>query len=60
MEVGGQVEEIASAIEIRDQQDSSREVSPLIQASDAILIDASDLDPMQVVGIMIEKIEKLL
>ena len=60
LEVGGQVEEIASAIEIRDQQDSSREVSPLIQASDAILIDASDLDPMQVVEIMIKKIEKLL
>ena len=59
LEVGGEVEDIASAIEMRDQQDSSREVSPLIQAVDAILIDASDLDPSQVVEIMIEKITEL-
>ena len=59
LEVGGDVESIASAIAKRDQLDSSRDVSPLVQANDAVLIDASDLSAEQVVEIMFVEIEKI-
>lgn len=58
-EVGGDVQEIAKAISVRDQLDSSREASPLAQASDAILVDASDLDAEEVANLMFLEIEKL-
>jgi cytidylate kinase len=58
-EVGGDVVEIASAIAKRDQVDSSREVSPLVQADDAILIDASNMSIEEVVLSMKQSIEKL-
>lgn len=58
-EVGQNVEEIARAIATRDLIDSSREVSPLTMAKDAILIDASDLDVQSVVDLMLTEIAKL-
>lgn len=58
-EVGGEVLEIAEAIAKRDRLDSSREVSPLIQAEDAIVIDASDMSAIEVVAFMKQAIERL-
>ena len=55
---GGQVEYdvILEEIKIRDYKDSTREISPLKQAEDAILIDTSNLTIDEVV----EKISKLI
>ena len=36
-------EQIAKDIEIRDRQDMTREISPLKQAEDAVLVDSSDM-----------------
>ncbi len=49
------LEEIEKDIEERDYRDSHREVSPLVQAKDAVLVDASDLSIEEVV----EKIMKI-
>lgn len=37
------LEKIEKAIKERDERDMNREISPLIQASDAVLVDSSDL-----------------
>lgn len=42
-EVGGDIEEIAAAIEARDLLDSSRSDSPLKQADGAVIVDTSGL-----------------
>jgi len=42
----------------RDEQDMNRLLSPLRPAEDAITIDTSDLDPGQVVDMMLEKIRQ--
>ncbi|KUO50490.1 MAG: cytidylate kinase [Desulfitibacter sp. BRH_c19] len=54
LENGYQVskEEIEVTLSIRDNQDSSRKNSPLIQAQDAILIDTTSLSAENVVEIM--------
>lgn len=59
LELGGDVNEIAQSIKTRDELDSNREVSPLIQAPDAILIDASNLNAEQVCNQMLDEIVKL-
>lgn len=41
--VDANLEEIKKDIELRDEQDMNREVSPLKQADDAILVDSSDM-----------------
>ena len=43
------LDEIQKDIEERDQRDMSREISPLRQAADAVLVDSSDLTIQQVV-----------
>jgi cytidylate kinase len=55
---GGEVEYdvILEEIKVRDYKDSTREISPLKQAQDAILIDTSHLTIDEVV----EKISKLI
>ena len=55
---GGTVEYdvILEEIKVRDYKDSTREISPLKQAQDAILIDTSNLTMDEVV----EKISKLI
>lgn len=58
-EIGGDVSEIAAAIEKRDVLDSTREASPLMQAEDAILIDASHLTPDEVVEQMTEYVKRI-
>lgn len=50
------IDEIEADIKDRDYRDMNREVSPLIQAEDAVLVDSSDMDIQQVV----EKIKELV
>lgn len=50
------LEELEAAIKLRDQKDSTRKVSPLVQAKDAVLIDTTSLSIDQVV----EEISKLI
>ena len=49
-QLGGNVDEIAIAIAVRDAQDSSRDDSPLIRTSDAIIIDTSNRSIQEVVN----------
>ena len=42
-------EEIRREIEERDYRDMHREISPLVQAEDAVLLDTSDMTLEQVV-----------
>ena len=49
--------EIKSDIEKRDYEDMNREISPLRQAEDAILLDTSDMDIEEVVNTMIKMIQ---
>ena len=41
--IGGSLEEIEADIRERDERDMNREVSPLKQAEDAVLVDSSDM-----------------
>ena len=54
------LDELEAAIKLRDQKDSTRKVSPLTQAKDAILIDTTSLTIDQVVdeiSVLIKKIQ---
>jgi cytidylate kinase len=44
----------------RDQRDSSRDLAPLKQAEDAILVDSTDLTPEQVVERMEQEVRSRL
>ena len=48
------LDDIQKDIEERDQRDMSREISPLRQAEDAVLVDSSDLTIEQVVDRILE------
>ena len=48
------LEDIMSDIKSRDEQDMNRKVSPLIQASDAVLVDTSSLSIDEVVDTIIK------
>ena len=48
------LEDIMSDIKSRDEQDMNRKVSPLVQASDAVLVDTSSLSIDEVVDIIIK------
>ena len=52
------LEEIEQEIRLRDANDSSRDVAPLIPAEDAVIIDSTTMDADQVVNHMILYIEK--
>jgi cytidylate kinase len=54
LEVSAAPEVILGEIIKRDELDSSRAISPLRQAEDAILIDASDMTVDQVVQKILE------
>jgi CMP/dCMP kinase len=55
-EAGGDVDEIAAAIERRDHHDTSRDHGPLVEAHGAIVLDTSGLKIDEVV----DRIEQLL
>lgn len=44
------LEEIAADLEARDSRDRSRAEAPLVAASDAVLIDTSDLGPQEAIA----------
>jgi len=48
------LDEIQKDIEERDQRDMNREISPLRQAEDAVLVDSSDLTIQQVVDCILQ------
>ena len=52
------VEEIEQAIISRDQYDSTREISPLKKAEDAIEIDNSNLNIDQTIDLILKNMEK--
>ena len=51
-------DQIAQEVEARDQRDSQREVAPLRQAPDAILIDSGSLTEDQVVKMLVDVVRK--
>ena len=51
------LEEIAHDIEERDRRDMTREIAPLKQAEDAVLVDSTDMTPEQVVDAIIAVVE---
>ena len=53
-------EEIHAQILSRDEADSSREVAPLRQAPDAILIDTTRLNLDEVVELLVKKVHERL
>ena len=48
------LEEIQKDIEERDRRDMNREISPLRQAEDAVLVDSSDMTIQEVVDRILE------
>lgn len=57
-DTGGTVESVAADLARRDQADSTREVSPLRAAEDAVVIDTSELDVGQVVARAVAVVEE--
>ena len=55
---GGSLEQIQKAIEERDRSDESRAVGPLKPASDAIVVDTTDLDIEEVVERLLRCVEE--
>ncbi|MDE6059351.1 MAG: (d)CMP kinase [Clostridia bacterium] len=51
-------EQLKEEIILRDKQDSSREMSPLKQADDAVLIDSSDMTIDEVVALIKRKLQE--
>lgn len=52
------LEEVKQALIVRDKEDETREISPLIMTADAIIIDTSDMSIQEVVDKMVEKINE--
>lgn len=52
------LEKVKEIINIRDEEDRHRSISPLIMTSDSILIDTSDMTVLEVVDEMVQKINK--
>ncbi|MBS1550136.1 MAG: (d)CMP kinase [Bacteroidetes bacterium] len=59
MGIEAQVEEVMQNLITRDKIDSEREIAPLKQAEDAILIDNSRMDKKQTIDLMLSYIQKL-
>ena len=53
-------EEVLADIHARDERDSTREVAPLKPASDAILLDTSDLDVGAAIAAVVRLVEERL
>jgi cytidylate kinase len=53
------LDQVEQDIQRRDQNDRTREVAPLKAASDAIIIDSTDLGVVEVVQLMVSHIEKI-
>lgn len=57
LEIAGDESAVLEALMQRDNADSQRDVSPLRAADDAIVIDATNLTPIQVVAEMLRNID---
>ena len=53
------IEKIEQDIIQRDKQDMEREIAPLCQAEDAILVDSSDMSIPQVIDTIISEFKKI-
>ena len=53
-------EDVLADIRARDQRDSTREVAPLRQASDAVLLDTSELDVDEAIAAALRVVEERL
>jgi cytidylate kinase len=51
------LQQVIADLAARDKQDSERAISPLKQATDAILVDTSDMTPEQVIETILKMIE---
>lgn len=56
---GGSIDQLQAAIELRDQKDANRQVSPLVQAADAVRLDTTHLTIDQVVAQISDLITKV-
>lgn len=54
------MEEVKANLEMRDHIDSHREVSPLRQAEDAILLDNTNIDMLEQLDIALKLVAKAL
>ena len=52
------LESVLDDIKKRDDQDSGRALAPAKRASDAMLIDTSDMSPEEVIDIMVDVIRQ--
>ena len=52
-------DKIEEDIIIRDRQDMEREIAPLKQAEDAVLVDSSDMTIEEVVDAIVAEFEKV-
>ena len=57
--VGADFDKIEEDIIIRDRQDMEREIAPLKQAEDAVLVDSSDMTIEEVVDAIVAEFEKV-
>jgi cytidylate kinase len=53
------VARIIEDIRIRDKEDRTRPVSPLVQHPDAVLVDTTNMKPEQVVGFIMDEFQKM-
>lgn len=51
-------EEVETLLKKRDQQDQSRSLAPLKAAEDAVIIDSSDLEPEEVIQLMMNHLRR--
>jgi cytidylate kinase len=58
--LGGNLARLSKAIQERDARDSSRSVSPLVAASDAEILDTSDLSIDEVVSLILDFVKQKL
>ena len=59
MGLSANIPDLLSEIEIRDERDRNRSVSPLVPASDAIIVDCSMMEIDQVVDLVLSHIEEV-
>ncbi len=57
-EAGGNVDEIAAAIQRRDHHDSSRKDGPLVEADDSIVVDTTGLSIDEVLALIEQLLER--
>jgi CMP/dCMP kinase len=57
MGLSANIADLQNDIEIRDERDRTRSVSPLVPASDAIVVDGSMMDLEQVIELVMSHID---